>query len=137
MYDGYYIYTPFTNKLGKEDEGTDYYDGQELYGLKPYVHYSCRYVTSNVDVVITYTLDNCITVEGTIDGKGVYKTGYLLDDVSASGDSYRGVQIQHEGVLRENLKAYMEIERDDRKWWKTYNYRGNRWQLYLSKSKWS
>ena len=71
MYDGYYIYSPFTNTLDDEDKGTTYTDGQKLYGLKPYIHYSCRYVDGGTDVVITYTLDNCITVEGTINGKRV------------------------------------------------------------------
>ena len=44
MYDGYYIYSPFTNTLDDEDAGTTYTDGEKLYGLKPYIHYSCRYV---------------------------------------------------------------------------------------------
>lgn len=112
MYDGYYIYTPFTNKINEDEDSSDdaeYHDGDKIYGLKPYVHYSCRYKNGNIDVVITYTLDNCITVEGTIGGKGVYKTGYLLDDVNVSGDTctYRGVTINKENELKENLKAYM------------------------------
>ena len=102
MYDGYYIYSPFTNTLDDEDAGTTYTDGEKLYGLKPYIHYSCRYVKGGIDVVITYTLDNCITVEGTINGKGVYKTGYLLDDVNVSGSgtvTYRGTTIEQESLL--------------------------------------
>ena len=94
MYDGFYIYTPFTNTLSKEDEGESYYDGQKLYGLKPYIHYSCRYVDGDTDVVITYSLDNCITVEGNVKGEPTYKTGYLLDNISTAGNvTYRGVQI--------------------------------------------
>ena len=101
MYDGYYIYSPFTNTLNDNDAGTTYTDGQKLYGLKPYIHYSCRYVDGGTDVVITYTLDNCITVEGTINGEGVYKTGYLLDDVNVSGSgtvTYRGTTIEEESL---------------------------------------
>ncbi len=104
MYDGYYIYSPFTNTLDKEDEGTTYTDGEKLYGLKPYIHYSCRYKTNSIDVVITYTLDNCITVEGTIGDEAVYKTGYLLDDVNVSGSgtvSYRGITIEEENLLED------------------------------------
>ena len=104
MYDGYYIYSPFTNTLDDEDAGTTYTDGEKLYGLKPYIHYSCRYVKGGIDVVITYTLDNCITVEGTINGKGVYKTGYLLDDVNVSGSgtvTYRGTTIEQESLLEQ------------------------------------
>lgn len=135
MYDGYYIYTPFTNKLDPEDDlnsedYTDvegeikqhyYYEGQNLYSLKPYVHYSCRYVNgSDNDIVITYTLDNCITVEGTVNGKGVYKTGYLLDNTNgnltkdADGNitgtmTYRGVTINAED-LTEKVMAYGDLD---------------------------
>ena len=107
MYDGFYIYTPFTNTLSKEDEGESYYDGQKLYGLKPYIHYSCRYVDGDTDVVITYSLDNCITVEGNVKGEPTYKTGYLLDNISTAGNvTYRGVQINEENDLQEYLMAY-------------------------------
>ena len=107
MYDGYYIYSPFTNTLSDEDVGTTYTDGEKIYGLKPYIHYSCRYVNGSTDVVITYTLDNCITVEGTIGGEAVYKTGYLLDGASVSGStvSYRGTTIGEES-LSELVKYY-------------------------------
>ena len=119
LYDGYYIYTPFTNTLDPDDglddpEDSDYYyNEQKIYSLKPYIHYSCRYIQgSNTDVVITYTLDNCITVEGTIKGEGVYKTGYLLDDVSSAGDRYRGINIKTSENLEENLIAYGDIDGD-------------------------
>ena len=62
MYDGYYIYSPFTNTLTSEDyiEGSStYQDGETISGLKPYIFYSCRYKKgSDTDVVITYSLDN-------------------------------------------------------------------------------
>ena len=119
LYDGYYIYTPFTNTLDPDDglngpgDSDYYYNDQKIYSLKPYIHYSCRYIQgSNTDVVITYTLDNCITVEGTIKGEGVYKTGYLLDDVSSAGDSYRGINIKTSENLEENLIAYGDIDGD-------------------------
>ena len=100
MYDGYYIYSPFTNTLDEKDEGITYKDGEKLYGLKPYIHYSCRYENGSTDVVITYTLDNCITVEGIVNGEAVYKTGYLLDGASVSGStvSYRGTTIGEESL---------------------------------------
>ena len=77
MYDGYYIYAPYTNRLQESDvddggldddaknAGVKYYEGQKLSGLKPYVYYSCRYKTTNLDVVITYSLDNYIVIHGT------------------------------------------------------------------------
>ena len=57
MYDGYYIYSKYTNALDfdypPETTNPTYTDGQELYGLKPYIYYSCRYTTGpNSDFVI-------------------------------------------------------------------------------------
>ena len=57
MYDGYYIYAPFTNTWdtdSKTDEIKNtminqigkqftFEEGEKIYGLKPYVYYSCRY----------------------------------------------------------------------------------------------
>lgn len=43
MYDGYYIYSSYTNKLEESNEGETYKNMQKLYGLKPYVYYSCEY----------------------------------------------------------------------------------------------
>ena len=116
MYDGYYIYTPFTNKIYEEDtsEGAKYQIDDKIYDLKPYVHYSCRYIKGSTDVVITYSLDNCITVEGEVDGDAVYRTGYLLDNISGSVDAgnltYRGSTIYQEDNLTEYLRAYRESD---------------------------
>ncbi len=120
MYDGYYIYTPFTNTLTEDDYvppdangegGSTYQNGEKIYDLKPYVHYSCRYIDGSTDVVITYSLDNCITVEGIVKGDAVYKTGYLLDNISSVTDDsavYRGSTISVEHNLTEYLRAYRE-----------------------------
>ena len=116
MYDGYYIYTSFTNTINEDTDsstGATYHDGDKIYGLRPYVHYSCRYINGSTDVVITYTLDNCITVEGTVRGEPTYKTGYLLEpsnfsSVSASSITYRGSTITSENNLTEHLIAYDE-----------------------------
>ena len=109
LYDGYYIYSPYTNTLTSEelDDGIprlksepdyneytdgnsqkysnvakDYANGKILSDLKPYIYYSCRYEKgSNYDFNITYTLDNYITVQGIVDGKYENKSGYLLSEV--------------------------------------------------------
>ena len=52
MYDGYYIYSPYTNTWDNETMNTNtesqsYKNGEQIYGLKPYVYYSCRYKGSN------------------------------------------------------------------------------------------
>ena len=58
MYDGYYIYGKYYN----------YNENEYQYGLRPYVYYSCRYVTTNGndDFVVNYTLDNTITIYGKV-----------------------------------------------------------------------
>lgn len=58
LYDGYYIYSAYDNT------------GESIYGLKPYIYYSCRYKPNdNSDFVITYSLDSYITIQGIIDRK--------------------------------------------------------------------
>ena len=116
LYDGYYIYSPYTNTLTSEelDDGTprlksepdyneytdgnsqkysnvakDYANGKILSDLKPYIYYSCRYEKgSNYDFNITYTLDNYITVQGIVGGKYVNKSGYLLSGIIKKGEEY-------------------------------------------------
>ena len=75
MYDGYYIYAPFTNILtGVEDKDEDndgvgdkvddeYKNGKIIDGLKPFVSYSCRYEYNNKKYIITYSMDNYIFVD--------------------------------------------------------------------------
>lgn len=46
--------------------------------LKTYMPYSARYVGSNFDLTIVYTLDNFITVEGNIGNVYYTKSGYLI-----------------------------------------------------------
>lgn len=72
LYDGYYIYSA-DNTLDAEDkfdENASYKNGESIYGLKPYIYYSCRYKPNgNSDFVITYSLDSYITIQGIIDRK--------------------------------------------------------------------
>lgn len=111
LYDGYYIYSPYTNNINNIDvkEESLYQNNQTLQGLKPYVYYSCRYkVGGNSDFVITYTLDSYITIQGTINGVGVNKSGYLLDNITINGNStkYRNIEISN----RDNLREYIANE---------------------------
>lgn len=105
MYDGYYIYSPYTNTWWNNTANSDiisemqgqisyeningqdiqpetrtYANQQRLFGLKPYVYYSARYQNGHADVVITYSLDNYIQIQGEVDGKLVSKYGYLLSE---------------------------------------------------------
>lgn len=117
MYDGYYIYSPYTNTLSNNEQKDDatYSNGEKIYGLKPYVYYSCRYKKDDIDVVITYTLDNYITIQGKVNGESVYKYGYLLDNIIVNSDSveYRQISIDEE-VTEEfvdstNKRQYVKI----------------------------
>jgi hypothetical protein len=109
LYDGYYIYSPTEMPIMHEDKipGIDPYtglpnadageddplakqrykhaDGQDIYRtewvLRPYNHYSVRYVTTsphNVDVTVCYSLDNFIVIYGHIEGEYVTRSGYLI-----------------------------------------------------------
>lgn len=124
MYDGYYIYAPIQNTWYNRDANQDikneineqitgqnkYHNEEKMYDLKPYVYYSCRYKRGNeFDVVITYSLDNYIQIQGKIDNKPVSRYGYLLSDVHVNGNSvtYNGISIETENnLLRE--KVYVE-----------------------------
>ena len=103
LYDGYYIYSKYTNEITDDDYATPaevqahnaaapspaeyitkestYQNGQELYGVKPFIHYSSRYkdTSKGIDVVISYTLDNFITIQGIVDGNPISDCGYLID----------------------------------------------------------
>lgn len=100
LYDGYYIYGKRYNVYPKEDVkinesgeliemeiirdkgnneveeivDTDLYE----YGLKPFVYYSCQYQRGSDNFVVNYTLDNFISIYGTIGGQYVNKSGYLI-----------------------------------------------------------
>ena len=122
LYDGYYIYSAYDNKLDEstinslEDDST-YSDGQEINGLKPYIYYSCRYKRGQDDFVITYALDNYITIQGVIDGENVNDSGYLLTGVNKVGDNYtyRGITIGVEDGRNEGLSQKVYIPNETEK----------------------
>lgn len=118
MYDGFYIYSPYENQnnLGINN------DGKTQYGLKPYITYSCRYKKGTTDVVITYSLDNYIVIQGTINGKYVSDEGYLIDGITnpkydVNGNiteiTYNGIKITTETNLTEyvdgNMYPYIKV----------------------------
>ena len=133
MYDGYYIYSPYTNTwddetIKKQGSGNSFNDGDVLYGIKPYVYYSCRYINGSTDVVITYSMDNYVSIQGEVAGKGVVSLyGYLLDNVNVRGDtvSYNGIEITGEPILEENVFAdgyihkYKYVKKNGTKYYKS------------------
>ena len=128
MYDGYYIYSRYTNTLdfkygdkdrdGSVDSDVDsskinptYKNGDPLYGVQPFIYYSCRYQNkprSGDDFIITYTLDNYISIQGIVNGNWVNDSGYLLnpDDIVVNSNSvtYKGgLSIGSESKLEEYI----------------------------------
>lgn len=116
MYDGLYIYSPYSNiaevntDANADEEVKIKTEGQKEYGLKPYISYSCRYKTNNIDVVITYSLDNHIAVKGMIGREYVNKEGYLIDGIECSINPDEEIKINDE-IEKENVKIkYNGIE---------------------------
>lgn len=79
---------------------------QYQYGLKPYIYYSIRYVKGSDDFVVNYTLDNYITIIGTVDGDYVTKSGYLINPNLVSG------MVENNGVIEQIIYDGVNIERE-------------------------
>lgn len=115
LYDGYYIYSAYDNTLDENDtfdKKATYKNNEEIYGLKPYIYYSCRYKRGNeFDIVITYSLDSYITIQGTINGEAINKSGYLLSGVEKRGNDiyYKGVKIEEESMSDSGFQQYVYI----------------------------
>lgn len=111
MYDGFYIYSPYGNSV--DENGNPNLAGEHTtqYGLKPYIPYSCRYKKGSTDIVITYSLDNFITIQGTTNGVDyINESGYLIDGIQINGEkvTYNDIEIQ-----KEKLQEYLPIPRKD------------------------
>lgn len=115
LYDGYYIYSAYDNTLDakdKFDENASYKNGESIYGLKPYIYYSCRYKRGNqFDIVITYSLDSYITIQGTIGNEKINKSGYVLSGVEKRDNDiyYKGVKIEEEDMSDSGFQQYVYI----------------------------
>lgn len=142
MYDGYYIYGKYFN-----------YDiNQYQYGLKPYIYYSCRYISGSNDFIVNYTLDNSITVYGRVNDNYVTKSGYVINPTlitnivrDTNGNvqslSYDGIKIEKE-IVTEQLVTRNEngtYERNSYQYVKYNNQRiykdGNRYFTYSNNKK--
>lgn len=118
LYDGYYIYQPYLNTLTglTEDDFEESYseDNEIRNGVKTYVYYNQRYTKGNNDFVITYTLDNYITIEGTVDGDYVYKSGYLLNGITETKNGgeyiyeYDGIKFSNSNTESEQMSEYID-----------------------------
>lgn len=89
-------------EIGKKEDGTDYpadgtYNGKKFtlnpeyaateykHILKPFAAYSEKIGKDEDSIVINYTLDNYVTIYGTVDGEYVSKAGYLTDPDKITG----------------------------------------------------
>ncbi len=137
MYDGYYIYAPFKNTLtgvkNTDEVDEKYKNGNFIDGLKPFISYSCRYKkeNSNIEYVITYSLDNYIYIDifDKNNNKHESKYGYLMDGIDEKDEgktyTYNGIDFKesNEEILSEFLgdKMYYYVTMDGTK----YYYEGN------------
>ena len=108
MYDGFYIYAPERTENKHE--------------LKNYIYYSehIKDDAKEVDIIINYSLDNFISIVGTIQGIDVTKSGYLtvLNDIQFVSDTnivdtYKGVKIE-DSDAKEYFRRSAEFT-----WWVT------------------
>lgn len=142
MYDGFYIYSRFNNQnyLYEVDENGNVTNnpldknGENVFGLKPYISYSVKYnPNSDLDIVITYSLDNYISIKGMVkvDGEKQYwdKSGYLIDGIKKDANgkiTYNGVEIDKNVVLSEDLPAIGSLEKGT---YKYVRYNGTKYYL--------
>ena len=106
-------------------------NGENIFGLKPYITYSAEYKVGNkTDVVITYSLDNHISIKGIVDGEYWNESGYLIDGITEKDGKiyYNGIEIE-KGV---KLSEYLPIDENLQENQKYYNYvRYNGIKYYL------
>ena len=110
LYDGFYIYSPYKNIVDENGKITNDDSVSSQYGLKPYISYSCRYTRGDIDVVITYSLDNHISVQGKIGNKYYNKDGYLIENIR-----YNGSTVTYNDVVigNEQIKQYLPLNGND------------------------
>ncbi len=124
LYDGYYIYGkrynvyegPQINKSGELTNMTINTDTENItdpdlyeYGLKPFVYYSCQYQKGSDNFIVNFTLDNFISIYGTIGGTYYNKSGYLIEIDSNRNKfdgKYKGTTITN---TAENLTEYLKF----------------------------
>lgn len=96
LYDGFYMYTPAFN------EKTQEYNHM----LKPYITYSARYKKGTTDIIVCYTLDNYLTIIGTVEGEYVNKAGYLIEEEVTTTEENLKENLLINGRLEEYTYVY-------------------------------
>lgn len=121
LYDGYYIYGKRYNvyenstinesgELTNMTINTDTEDitDPDLYenGLKPFVYYSCQYYKdARNNFIVNYTLDNFISIYGTINGEYQNLSGHLIQ--IDSNDLNKDFDGKYKDITIENRPEYL------------------------------
>ena len=128
LYDGYYIYSRYDNVLN----GVNLKPGSTpdvTTGVKPYIYYSREYrnpKNRSEKFIITYSLDNYITIQGVINNNVVNDSGYLIDptQVADDGSTYRGYSIEEE-----TLSEYIDNNKNNDSIYKYVKVNGTKYYL--------
>lgn len=98
---------------GSSEDGTEY---KQDYVLKSYVPYAAEYVnvSEDIDVTINYTLDNFISVTGTIGDVYYAKSGYLIanDLVTTINVEGKGDILSWSTYSEEELMNFINTDAD-------------------------
>ena len=127
LYDGFYVYGPFENVVtsaGEYPEFTQNTNNLKVeYGLKPFINYSCQYSSSgakNYNLIVNYTLDNYISVNGwylnTL-GEKIYltKAGYYINpNIISFNDAQKIVNVNGMSIEPEILQEYISVVDEDK-----------------------
>lgn len=133
LYDGYYIYAP--NEYVYEENGETKTGYEHI--LKPYIHYSARYVDGFTDIVINYSLDNYITIYGNVEGEYIAKSGYLIDISKVKVDGEKVTLNNNITLERENLKENVAIKENNVVTYNEYIYKYiNNRKVYKDNNGW-
>lgn len=123
LYDGFYIYSPTMvpviseqkegEKRGvakRDEQGRILYvaeNGEETpyvdkakktidYILKPYIYYNANYVDGdNFNISVNYSLDNYVTITGSIKDAYYSKSGYLIDPLIFGKNDGTGIYVKN------------------------------------------
>lgn len=132
LYDGYYIYTPYSNIASSTSKGANFSTSGSVtenmeFNFKPFTYYSCEYKSKtgeakSFDIVVNYTLDNYISVMGTFEGKYFTASGYYINPESVTNinDSDKSVTItknsksitMYPEVLGEYISTVDQVEQN-------------------------
>lgn len=106
----------YTNNKGVTKNFTlDPDDAKTTYShiLKPFASYSARYKNGNTDIIVNYTLDNYITIYGTVNGKYQIKSGYLINSITKLEAEILKEKINYTYNDKNYLEEHVYVYADD------------------------